>query len=170
MNSQGSPWARAALNLLLVCLCLVVLVRFLRELHPTTVVRAREGVWVVGSVSPIPEPPIAIEARLVVVLIGSKCEYCRQEMPLYRRLEEVMSRSRRDGDRVEFVGFEKDEVLKAFLADNGVLARHVRSVPKVTEVRATPTIVLLDSNMRVRASWQGVLSGEQEQHLFQLLQ
>jgi hypothetical protein len=155
------------LNATLFLLLLFLVWRVVDALYAGPIIQAREHVWPRGIPSPIPAAESAVEPPRVLVLIGSRCEYCLGEMAFYRRLEGAQS-GLKDAS-VEFVGFERSEILRDYLIRNGIANAKVRSIPQIPSLSSVPTIIALDSRADVLESWEGVLSASQEEQVLRFV-
>jgi hypothetical protein len=100
-------------------------------------------------------PEIAgLPAGSVTVLwLHSRCRYCQESMPFYRRLT-----SRVGGTAVIAMGPEPASTLRAYLEMHGLAGIRALTVqPASVAFSATPALAVLDADRRVRGVWIGKL-------------
>ena len=108
------------------------------------------------------------DAQLSVLLIlSTNCRFCTQSMPLYRRL----SSERRHLDFALFAAFPEPLTdAGAYLRANSLKVDGLfRAKPSELHATGTPTVVLLDRDRTVLASWVGQLPATLEGAIFEHL-
>lgn len=107
-------------------------------------------------------------AETLVLVLQKDCRFCSMSAPFYRRL------------LAEYSGKPNLRIIAALPHSPAVSERYLESlnlsVPVVKEVElaeikvsATPTLLLLNNEGRVSASWVGMLSRDGEQEVLQTL-
>lgn len=88
---------------------------------------------------PIPGLSYQSAVKTVVAFIRTDCVYCTRSMAFYRQLDE--DRNRTTNYRLAFVGYEKEEDLKFYLAAHRIYGDEVvRSNFRLARVLGTPTL------------------------------
>jgi hypothetical protein len=87
-------------------------------------------------------------------------------MPWYRRL--IQNMQERGTARVAFTGLEPAETLTAYFDANRVAAPSIVSMPRGILVTLTPTMLMVDREGYVTASWIGMLNADQEDRVLEL--
>lgn len=92
----------------------------------------------------------------MLIGIRSSCVYCSDSMPAYSELIAELTEAKRSGVRLIFVGYEEASVVSDYLAGHGLPAvAFARVAPESPFMRATPTLVVVGSDGRIRGSWLG---------------
>lgn len=101
----------------------------------------------------------------LVLYLRSSCHYCTESMPFYRTLTEAPHRG-----RVKFVAVsaEDEEVTRTYLDHYGVVVDRVASYRG--RVRATPTLVAVDSAGIVNHVWIGKQPAQGQQEILKAVQ
>lgn len=115
-------------------------------------------------------PGVNWDARgAILLVISSRCRYCVESLPLYRRISELRSHSPAR-IRIVTVAADPPGQIRRFLAEQGVASDQVVSAaPGSIGVRGTPTVLVVDSHGRVRESFTGRLSPDAEARLLNLV-
>lgn len=93
-------------------------------------------------------------------LTASTCHFCTASMPFYRRLN---SAARKAGTRVVGVAPEDPEINRANFERNEVPIDDIVPLAKAgIRLRATPALILVNSNGLVVNSWLGRLRKQEE--------
>jgi len=107
--------------------------------------------------------------QTLVLVLSTKCNYCQESQPFYKRLLEAQQLS---GQRTRIVAVfpnPKSEV-EQYKQENQL---NVESVPAlnygVLNVAGTPTLIMVDSTGRVLDLWVGMLSKGEEQQVINAL-
>ena len=97
----------------------------------------------------------------VVLALSNKCHFCTESAPFYQRLSSEMAQRK----NVRIIAVFPQDVgdAKKYLSGLGVPIEDVRraSLDSIG-VRGTPTLIIVDSNGKVKQSWVGRLSAERE--------
>jgi len=110
-------------------------------------------------------PDLGLKGSLQTVLLvtSSKCHFCRESMPFYRRLTEFAH-----GRRARVVGVtaEPPQVNIRYLTSQGVRADGVAAIQQTKiRVSGTPTLVVVRRDGTVVNSWRGRLTEDQEREV-----
>jgi hypothetical protein len=105
----------------------------------------------------------------VVLVLHSQCRFCTDSMPFYRTLKE---RANMPGSRfrLQVVGIEPPRVLSEYLSRHALDSVPVTSQLTLGGIRATPSLVVVDTHGRVVRSWSGQLNRSQTDTLWSLLE
>lgn len=99
------------------------------------------------------------EQPLLVLWLSSRCRYCSESMPFYRRLRLEDPKA-----RVIVAGPEPADILEAYVRRNEFVPDMVLSVPaSTTKFHGTPTTVLVDRAGIIQGVWRGLLQDEDRQ-------
>jgi hypothetical protein len=101
------------------------------------------------------------DSRMTLVMwLSTNCVFCDRSMDFYRRLSALPNRA-----RIVVAGRESEPILAAYLARHGVVADKIVSMPSLRETKlgATPMLVLVERNSRVRSAWRGLLVNQTDQ-------
>jgi hypothetical protein len=94
----------------------------------------------------------AASPRTLMLIVSSTCHFCTESMPFYRSL----THSHDSATRVVFVGREQADVLRRYVASNGINDAIVQSFSGDDwRIQGTPTAILCDSGGRVKKQWTG---------------
>lgn len=108
----------------------------------------------------------AVPQTLVLVL-STKCNYCQESLPFYKRL---LGEQQRAGQRTRMVALFPNPTteVEQYKQQNQF---HIDSVPELNystlNVTGTPTLILVDSTGSVLDFWVGMLSKDDEQQLIE---
>jgi hypothetical protein len=107
----------------------------------------------VGTQISLPEVEWRNSARSLLIVISSRCRYCSESAPFYRRL---VSEAHAANVRViALLPQPADEGL-AYLRQLAIPVSDVRNLRATNlNVRRTPTLLLVDRKGRVRRVWRG---------------
>jgi hypothetical protein len=107
------------------------------------------------KMSVLPGVDFSASNRTVVVVFSSRCSFCIESAPHFRRL--VSARNERHARvRVVAVGSEQDPGARQFPEQQGWHPDQIVVVPPAAvRVAGTPAILLVDSKGLVEASWLG---------------
>lgn len=120
-----------------------------------------EGVRVPTS-SPIVDPT----TLTAVVVVDSRCRFCVDSTPFYRRLQ---AKSAEGSFRLAFSATEPPDTTISFLRDHGLAEAPLVTLPAEVRLRVTPTILLVDRSGSVLTAYEGRLSNRQEHQLTTLI-
>jgi hypothetical protein len=85
-------------------------------------------------------------------------------MPLYQSLSNMIDRT-----RIQFVAasLEEKEISARYLQSHNVVTDFVVQLASVSDypIRGTPTLVIVDSEGKVRHSWVGLLDSRRQQEV-----
>ena len=94
----------------------------------------------------------AASPQTLMLIVSSSCHFCTQSMPFYKSL----THSHDSATRVVFVGREEEDVLRRYVASNGINDAIVQRLSGDNwHIRGTPTAILCDSGGRVKKQWIG---------------
>ena len=97
--------------------------------------------------------------RTLLLYVRSSCEFCTASMPFYKRLGDAPDRRY----RLVAVSIEPIDRTRAYFEENGVkIDETIRISPGALRMRATPTLIAMDSQLRVLGSWRGKLDEDRE--------
>jgi len=105
-------------------------------------------------------PQVRRSPMSIVLAIDSRCRYCTESAPFYRRLTNAAS-----SKRVNTIAVlpQAESVASQYLSEKALRFDTIVSLPLETiGVRNTPSVILVDSNGNVMAAWVGKLSEAQE--------
>ena len=127
------------------------------NIHKTSDLRGfKEGSIVVGTRN----LRFSAASRTLIIATSSHCRYCQQSMPFFRRLTDKAQSS---GVRVLAVALEDTSTNRSFLLQNGLHVDDVAAVSEIkVDIRATPTLILVNSRGAVVASWVGAIAPDKE--------
>lgn len=98
----------------------------------------------------------------LVLFISSRCHFCSDSMPFYRHLV-TARRQPTVSPSLIAVGYESAESLREYLsAHNVALDGEFELGDQVSELAATPTLVLVDASSRVLRVWTGELPPDEQ--------
>lgn len=135
-----------------------------RRPDPATVPRVK-----IGESVQLPGVSAGAARLTFVIVLSSQCDYCRHDLPLYRRLSAARSSS---GGMLHLIAVlpEKTATATAFLNSSGVATDNVLSMaPLEVGVQMVPTLLLLDENGKLKKYWVGEMNQEREQEVLAML-
>ena len=107
-------------------------------------------------------------SKSVVLAISPACRYCTDSLPFYRKL--AAQKNDRDGFSVIVIAPQSVSETQEYLNKNGIKADDVRQTAlSAINVRATPTLIVLDNQGTVVNSWVGKLSLTKEAEVVESL-
>lgn len=104
------------------------------------------------------------ESSVAVLYLKPGCPFCEYSMPFYRRLLQEVG-----PDRVLFQVYGGREDFDRYLSDFDIGTPTVVNLAVPEQIRATPTMVVVDSAGLVSHSWVGRLSESQENEVLAAL-
>jgi hypothetical protein len=105
-----------------------------------------------------------LQGTHVVVALSTDCHFCAQSAPLYRQL--ALRAAAAGGRGLLFILPQPIEQGRAYLESLNVPARNVQKGDfRALGVRATPMVILVGPDWRVRKSWIGRLSTQQQEEV-----
>lgn len=108
----------------------------------------------------------SFEGPTLVLYLASTCRFCTQNMPFYRQLASVRGRT-----RLAVVGLEPREVLLDYAKNGGLQVDLVLSVRAgLLKLPATPMLVLVAPDGRIRALWRGLLSTSEQGEVLSMVE
>jgi hypothetical protein len=115
----------------------------------------------VGTKISVPNVDWSRSRETMLVVLQDGCRFCTESSPFYRRLVEQSSRNA--GVRLIAVLPQDPDRGRRYLDSLGVTIAEVKqSDLGAIGVAGTPTLLLLDNQGKVEASWVGTLSAPQE--------
>jgi thioredoxin-related protein len=104
--------------------------------------------------------------RTLISVLSTKCNYCTESLPFYRRLLELPTAAKRT--RIVAVFPNSKTEVEQYKERNQLTLESVAALNYNTlNVTGTPTLILIDSNGRVLDFWVGKLSQEEEQQVLE---
>jgi hypothetical protein len=97
--------------------------------------------------------------RTLILGISTKCPYCTQNIPFYKKLIETVKYT----NDVKIVATfpQKQDEIDRYLTEHTFAIKTVPDVVLIESgIEVTPTIVWVDSDKRIVKSWQGYLDQE----------
>lgn len=131
-----------------------------RRPDPATVPRVK-----IGEEVKLPGVSPGAAKLTFVMVLSSQCDYCRHDLPLYRRLSAARSSS---GGMLHLIAAlpEKTATATAFLNSSGVATDSVLSMaPLEVGAQIVPTLLLLDENGKLKKYWVGAMNHEREREV-----
>ncbi len=105
----------------------------------------------------------------MVLALSNKCHFCTESAPFYQRLSGELTQR----ENVRLVAVFPQEVSEAqqYLSGLGVQIGDIRKATlNSIGVNGTPTLIIVDSNGKVKQSWVGRLSAERESEVLRHVQ
>lgn len=116
----------------------------------------------VGAVLTVPGVDLASADRTLVVVLSTKCHFCADSGPFYRRLAEETARTSTRTRLVAVLPQPRDPAI-SFLRGLGVGVADVVQAPlSSVGARGTPTLILVNKGGVVLRTWVGQLAPEKE--------
>jgi Redoxin len=119
--------------------------------------------YAVGDAAPSVGVNYAAAGKTLLMVVRSGCSFCTESMPFYRKLKTEAS-----AKGVKIVALTSDPLstFRPYVASQGVDADDVISIdPRALKVRATPTLLLVDSGGKITSIWMGRLKEAEENGL-----
>jgi len=111
----------------------------------------------IGKPFPLPAGYRIGKAATLLLVVSATCHFCAEGMPFYRQLASVQPRTPEELELLAVVP-ESSSAGREYLSSYGVEVAGVISTPLLkVGLQATPTLVLLDGDRRVKDVWVGVL-------------
>jgi thioredoxin-related protein len=139
----------------------IVSTRFARRGQP----RFENGLQRGQVLTRLPSIDYLAAPQTMLLVLSTKCSYCEQSLPFYKRLVEEQ---RKAGRRTRIVAvFPNTETeVEQYNRHNQLDVESVAAVNSGTlNVTGTPTLILVDSVGKVRDFWVGMLSKDDEQQV-----
>ncbi len=113
-----------------------------------------------GDQITVPNQDWKKNGRTVLLFLSTKCHFCTESAPFYRTL---MGQLENKQVHIAAVFPQSVEEGKQYLSSLGVLVTNVQNLPsELSQVRSTPTLVLVDDKGTVIDSWIGKLTPSDE--------
>lgn len=123
----------------------------------------RSGLQKGTPVAAIPSVNFNSARRTLILAINTKCGYCDESIPFYRRLVGI---AHENHVQVLAVSSEEDTVIRDYLAQTQLsIASRTLADFAYYGVAATPTVILVDDRGLILDFWVGKLSPESEKQL-----
>lgn len=156
-----SAWLNDVVNVSILCVLLLVGVRYLMGRTATSRIQYQPGEVLLQ----VPETAVSGSERTLFFQVRSTCQYCAGALPFYRQLV-TRIRSAIPGLRLVGIAGEAGDVASSYLRRNSIeLDFVITASPKDPRQGMTPALVMVDSRRRVIGSWIGVLSDEQQRDI-----
>ena len=120
---------------------------------PRAAVSATDMITVGASMPDIPGIHFSDTDRTLVIVTQSSCPYCEQSAAFWKRLASARKRER-SSLRIVAVSADKLDTTREYFERHGIAVDGFAST--LLPVRATPTLILVDSAGLVRRSWVGL--------------
>jgi len=148
--------ANLAIVLLAIVIGIVLVHRFLRPENPSS----KRAAIAAGTSVSLPGIDWKQNHRTLLVAIQEGCHFCTDSAPFYQRLADVADKK---GVKLVAVLPQSTDEGRRYLTTLGVRIADVRQAPLSSlQVNGTPTLILVDENGRVAASWVGKLPSDKE--------
>jgi hypothetical protein len=119
-----------------------------------------------GKAVHLPGVKFAAQSRTLVMVISTRCHFCRDSEPFYKELAE------KSGSRVKLVAVLPQPQAEAELYVRQAIAPSIQVVSMRIDslgVTGTPTLLLIDGSGRVQKAWVGKLDASSQQQVQSLL-
>jgi hypothetical protein len=164
MNARNRLVAITNFAIVVVALLLGIVCVKKYLLTPTKAKPAEPAPIVVGTRISIPDVEWSRSRKTMVVALHRQCPFCSQSAPFYKRLVEKVN----GNQNLQLLAVLPHDPVIAhqYLDSIGVAFTEVRSsdLSKIG-VSGTPTILLLNDQGAITASWVGALSVDQENEM-----
>lgn len=99
--------------------------------------------------------------KTLLLVLSTNCRFCTEGAPFYQRLAQQKAK-REDISLIAVMPQNINEAQK-YLSDHGVAVDQIRqAAPGAVYVRATPTLIMVDTTGSIVESWVGKLPPEEE--------
>jgi thioredoxin-related protein len=145
-------------------LCIILLVQFVDVRRATqAALDAQPPVLAAGTIlESVKELTFSGSELTVLVGLSSTCRYCDESMPAFRRLNERVRSQQPDRVRVFAIAAQARETLTEYLWKNSLTAFQPIKLEQGSKlgplVRRTPSVVLVNRQGTVLASWPGLMT------------
>ncbi len=104
-------------------------------------------------------------APTLVIAVRDGCAYCERSYPLYRRLQNLEQENHLKAHILMIMPDDSTRAT-AVLSSQGITSQAITNTPLINiKVSATPTLLLVDANGRLRQSWVGELDASKSDAL-----
>lgn len=122
----------------------------------------------VGTKLPLPNVDWNKTDKTLLLAISTSCRYCTDSLPFYKKL--VQQKNERNNFKLIVITPQNINEAQHYLSENGIEVDEVRqAVLSEINVRATPTLIVLDNVGAVVNSWVGKLPPTKENEVTQSL-
>ena len=148
--------ANLAIVLLAIVIGIVLVHRFFRAESPSS----RPPLIAAGTLISLPGIDWQQNHRTLLLAIQEGCHFCTDSASFYQRLTDVADKK---GVKLVAVLPQSPDEGRRYLTTLAVRIADVRQAPLSSlQVSGTPTLILVDENGRVAASWVGKLPSDKE--------
>lgn len=168
---MGNTWLERASHFAFILMCAAVVVVAVQRftLERPSAAPAPSASMAAGTVVTLgAEMPDEVQGALVLAL-STTCQYCTASMPFYRR---IAASDAVNSGRLQLIvaSIQGEPAMKSYLASHDLpVAAILPAASTGLGIRATPTLVVVDSNRRVVGSWEGELGEERQTDVFDTL-
>lgn len=107
--------------------------------------------------------------QTLIVAMNTQCHYCKESIPFYRRLAEQQAHGNK-ATRIVAVFPNSQEEVDQYLKENQLNLATVTAVDlSKLSLSGTPTMILVDSDGKIRDFWAGRLPDETEKQIVNAL-
>lgn len=107
--------------------------------------------------------------QTLIIALNTKCSYCSESLPFYKRLAEIQRRNDR-ATRVVAIFPDAEDEVRQYTRQNQLDIETIPAVDfRMLDLAGTPTITLVDNSGKVLDFWIGKLSEDSEQSLRRLV-
>ena len=146
-------------NILVVVMTIALVTFFAFKYYPQTKTYEAEFLTKGKGFTGIEEIDFAANPRTLILGLSTKCPYCNQSIPFYKKLVETVKYT--NDIKIVAVFPQKQDEIDRYLSEHEL---QIKTVPDVTLINSsidmTPTMVWVDSDKRIVKSWQGYLDKE----------
>jgi hypothetical protein len=115
-----------------------------------------------GTFVRLPEEGRGDGAATLLLAVSPKCRFCTDSMPFYKKLT-ALPEVQNGRLRLSLLTLQNPDDVRAYAADHGVsIAEAMPVAGSGLSIAATPTLVLVGPDSKVRESWVGYLNEAQE--------
>jgi thioredoxin-related protein len=122
----------------------------------------------IGKRLQIPEADWRQSHLNAVLFISTKCHFCEQSTPFYRRISAISPQPARVP--LSIVTYDPQETMKAFLARSQVQITTIfNAAPAVLGLTRTPTLLFVDRDGTVVRAFEGLLDSAKQQEVARIV-
>lgn len=130
-------------------------------------VKLNNGLQKGQVVAQLPSIDFAASRQTLIAVLSTKCHYCTESLPFYRRLLEEQQRAQQ-ATRIVAVFPNPQTEVDQYKQQNQLTLEALSAVNSSTlGVTGTPTLILIDSAGHVVDFWVGKLSQAEEQQIIE---